>query len=93
MRRCPTGALHHDAAPGVNAETPDAPTVIEPRENGPLFARGDLLIRTAGGDVRDTRAALCRCGRSSRKPFCDGTHARTGWRSDAPDQSAEPPNG
>ncbi|MDQ3182098.1 MAG: CDGSH iron-sulfur domain-containing protein [Actinomycetota bacterium] len=30
-----------------------------------------------------SRAALCRCGRSANKPFCDGSHTRTGWREGA----------
>mgnify|MGYP002651789606 CR=1 FL=1 len=34
-----------------------------------------------GGEVKDTRAALCRCGGSSNKPFCDGTH-RNGFQAE-----------
>ena len=81
IRRCPTGALHYTftASP---AEQPETPTVVEPRPDGPLFMRGDLVIRTPNGEVRDTRAALCRCGQSGNKPFCDGTHRRVGWTSE-----------
>ena len=32
---------------------------------------------------RGSPAHLCRCGRSADKPFCDGSHARTGWKEDA----------
>ncbi len=46
-------------------------------ENGPLLLRGDFELRTQDGEVidpgRDT-VALCRCGLSAMKPFCDGTH-------------------
>ncbi|WP_344418451.1 CDGSH iron-sulfur domain-containing protein [Amycolatopsis minnesotensis] len=50
---------------------------ITPCENGPLLVRGAVELRSQGGQVieagRET-IALCRCGRSAIKPFCDGTH-------------------
>lgn len=84
VRRCPTGALHYDLKDGP-AESPE-PTSVEVRENGPLFLRGDLTLAAPdsampGGEVKDTRAALCRCGGSSNKPFCDGTH-RNGFQAE-----------
>ncbi|MCU7722872.1 CDGSH iron-sulfur domain-containing protein [Actinoplanes sp. KI2] len=52
-------------------------TTIIPYENGPLIVRGDFELRTPSGEPidpgRDT-IALCRCGKSAIKPFCDGTH-------------------
>lgn len=77
VRRCPTGALHYVLAQG-EAETPEA-TTVDVRANGPYFLRGDLSINTPGGTLRDTRMALCRCGGSSNKPFCDGTHRQNGF--------------
>ena len=57
-------------------------TTVQERPNGPLFVRGN--VRIFGQDhtlVRqDTRAALCRCGASANKPFCDGSHRRVGFR-------------
>ncbi len=47
--------------------------------NGPLIATGDLKIETEAGTVAQPKASLCRCGASSRKPFCDGTHRTSGW--------------
>lgn len=60
-------------APG---DDPGAELALIPHENGPLEARGPLEITTGAGHRlhRGTRAFLCRCGRSSNKPFCDGTH-------------------
>ena len=81
--RCPTGALHYVLEDGPREE-PDAQVRVEPRLNGPLFVRGDVVVETATGPVRDLRMALCRCGRSGNKPFCDGSHARTEWQSDEP---------
>lgn len=58
---------------------------IVPCPNGPLLVRGDYTLVDADGDEidpgRDT-VALCRCGASAVKPFCDGTHKLTGFRSD-----------
>ena len=76
--KCPTGALHFNRLDGEQDEVPDIQTTVEVRPNGPLFLRGEIQIRNAGGDIirEDTRVALCRCGYSSNKPFCDGSHRR-----------------
>ena len=52
--------------------------------NGPYLLRGEVEIWDAAGRsvYRGSKASLCRCGRSENKPFCDGSHARTGWRED-----------
>lgn len=81
VRTCPTGALHY-VLEGGPAETPDPATTIAPLPNGPLIVRGDLTLMTAGGPVREVRAALCRCGASTHKPYCDGTHDKIGWKSE-----------
>lgn len=80
VRTCPTGALHYALEHGL-PEEPDHPTTVTPVPDGPLALRGDLVIRTPGGEVREVRAALCRCGASENKPFCNGAHARIGWKS------------
>lgn len=59
--------------------------VITLRPDGPLCIVGAIEIRDIAGnlielDQSEGRYFLCRCGRSKRKPFCDGTHKRTGWR-------------
>ena len=55
---------------------------ITPTVNGPLLLRGEVEIRSADGETayRATKAALCQCGRSNNKPFCDGSHAEMDWR-------------
>ena len=62
----------------------DGVLAIDPQSNGPLRVRGNLEIITATGRVvsRVTSTYLCRCGGSANKPFCDGTHAKIGFRSD-----------
>lgn len=71
IRLCPTGALHYRLTEG-SAEEPDSPTLVRPLKKGPLLMRGDLMIRTPAGMLRDTRAALCACGKTENGPFCDG---------------------
>jgi CDGSH-type Zn-finger protein/uncharacterized Fe-S cluster protein YjdI len=64
-------------------EVRDGTLEIEPQLDGPLSVQGNLEITAGTGRVvaRLTRAVLCRCGGSANKPFCDGTHARIGFRS------------
>jgi uncharacterized Fe-S cluster protein YjdI len=78
---CPTGALHFRRIDGGSQEEPEPETTVEPRPNGPLFVRGRVHIVDDDGRLirEDTRVALCRCGGSANKPFCDGTHRRIGF--------------
>ena len=80
------------AATGEPATRPSEPLsprdgvlTIIPRPNGPLAVSGPLEICAGTGRTIDrvTSAGLCRCGGSANKPFCDGTHVRIGFRSDA----------
>ena len=57
------------------------PLNIRPLANGPNRCEGPLVIR--GSDGRTSSSGLtflCRCGESQSKPYCDGTHKRTGFR-------------
>src|SRR3569833_393748 len=65
-------------------ETRDGPLAIDPLTDGPYQVRGNLEITSGTGRVvaRVQAAKLCRCGGSKTKPFCDGTHATIGFRSD-----------
>jgi CDGSH-type Zn-finger protein len=65
---------------GTGEVTPTTNT-LRMVEDGPLYLRGDLEVLDQEGEVlhRDTRLALCRCGASSSKPFCDGQHTETGF--------------
>lgn len=57
---------------------------IRTRENGPLVVTGPVTVVDHLGNKYDVsgkpNVALCRCGSSSRKPFCDGTHKTTGFQ-------------
>ncbi len=84
---------HHEAGFTASGEPPSGKTdalpvrdgvlAIDPGINGPLAVRGNLEITSGTGRVvaRVMTARLCRCGGSSTKPFCDGTHAKIGFKS------------
>jgi CDGSH-type Zn-finger protein len=64
---------------------------LTPYRDGPYLLRGDFELTGPDGariDPRRKTVALCRCGRSRRKPFCDGTHKLIGFR--APGGEAAP---
>lgn len=66
----------------VPAENDERGATITPYRDGPLIVRGDFrLVDTDGQQIDPGRrtVALCRCGRSGIKPFCDGTHKRAGF--------------
>jgi CDGSH-type Zn-finger protein len=57
--------------------------VVRVRENGPYLVRGPVRLIDADGNEYDLSGrksvSLCRCGGSTTKPFCDGTHSRIGF--------------
>ncbi len=57
----------------------DVTVKVNPR--GPLVVIGEFSIVDSEGNVleRKERASFCRCGASTRKPYCDGTHSRVGF--------------
>ncbi len=81
VSRCPTGALQMTQTDGTvaeaGAEEVSTENVVTIDPDGPLFARGDILVVDSEGNevLRDTRIAFCRCGASENKPFCDGKHS------------------
>jgi CDGSH-type Zn-finger protein len=51
------------------------------RNNGPYVVEGDFtLVDAEGNEVPVAKRALCRCGGSTMKPFCDGTHSKIGFQ-------------
>ncbi len=51
------------------------------RDNGPLVVDGEFrLVDAQGNEVPIVKKALCRCGGSTTKPFCDGTHSKIGFQ-------------
>ncbi|VVB72526.1 Divergent 4Fe-4S mono-cluster [uncultured archaeon] len=78
--RCPSGALTYKKLGKPEcAKTPSSR--IRVAKNGPLLVEGECtLLDGAGKDLAEHGPfALCRCGGSKNKPFCDGTHAKIGF--------------
>lgn len=82
VARCPTGALHFERLDGGPAEEVPAETTVSATKDGPLLVHGEVELRDGADNLirRDTRVALCRCGASANKPFCDNSHLVSGFR-------------
>lgn len=61
-------------------ETP-APVDLSPQPNGPIKATGPMVVLNDAGEATDrtVQAFFCRCGKSAKQPYCDGTHRRVGF--------------
>ncbi|NOS94509.1 MAG: hypothetical protein HOP30_21565 [Cyclobacteriaceae bacterium] len=79
VKKCPSGALSYylnrDADDKVKVE---AETIVETMPNGPLLVYGNVAIKDKDGNLTEKNnvTAFCRCGASSNKPFCDGSHKK-----------------
>lgn len=76
IAKCLSGVLHFMRRDGGAAEIPPEGNTIVPMAGGPLYIHGRVQLRSADGKliVKDMRLALCRCGQSHNKPFCDNSH-------------------
>jgi CDGSH-type Zn-finger protein len=59
-----------------------AEVTIDVIKNGPYIVKGAVELKDSAGNVypAEARMALCRCGASTEKPFCDGTHSKIGFQ-------------
>lgn len=67
---------------------------ITPCRNGPYLVRGPFRLLDQEGneiEVRRGTIALCRCGRSRTRPFCDGTHKLVEFTAPSAPSSVSPP--
>lgn len=81
VSKCPSGALSLKTTSQnpVTEQVPATP-IIEVSPNGPLLIHGNIIIQeTNGNKAEHTTTALCRCGHSANKPYCDGMHAKKGF--------------
>ena len=83
---CPSGRLtvFDKTGKAIEPEFEPAVEILQDPENkvsGPIFVKGNIPIECADGNIYETRnrVALCRCGRSRNKPFCDATHVSAGF--------------
>jgi CDGSH-type Zn-finger protein len=85
--QCPSGRLAAwDLATRKPVEPQLPPSIVlveDPQKgvSGPIWVRGGIEVIAADGSAYEVRnrVTLCRCGQSSNKPFCDGTHASVGF--------------
>lgn len=82
VKKCPSGALSFY----LNREAGDevkvvAETIVETMPNGPLLVYGNVTVKDTNGNLtkKNNVTAFCRCGGSSNKPFCDGSHKKIGF--------------
>ena len=82
VMRCPTGALQFERRDGGAEEPVPKENIVAVAANGPLYVRGNIEIKDSTGTIllEDTRVALCRCGESKNKPFCDNSHKQASFR-------------
>lgn len=74
IAQCPSGALSYREAGEARPGEAELPT-LQVVPGGPLILRGTVQLDQAGSSqTLEGRNALCRCGGSSKKPFCDGSH-------------------
>jgi CDGSH-type Zn-finger protein/uncharacterized Fe-S cluster protein YjdI len=85
VEMCPTGALHYTRHDGGPAELAPVDNEVSVVVDGPLYVRGDVHVVDPDGNeiLHDTRIALCRCGASRNRPFCDNAHIGAGFMDDA----------
>jgi uncharacterized Fe-S cluster protein YjdI len=79
IKKCPSGALSYYMNDAL-AEDAEIITenIIEVSPNGPLLIYGNVTIKDSLGNEthKNKVTALCRCGASANKPYCDGSHKR-----------------
>lgn len=84
VERCPSGALSlHDVKEVIGTEATKSPR-IDVVQHGPYNVQNiELVERPTASHANVLRYALCRCGLSKNKPYCDYSHAEKGWRDDS----------
>ena len=80
VMNCPTGALHYERKDGSSTEPLPRLNTVRLRADGPMLVSGRIDLTFADGSrARESRVALCRCGASKNKPYCDNSHVGAGF--------------
>lgn len=82
IQKCPSGALSYELKNSAKPAPLFSANVIAVMANGPLRLSGQVRIVDDSGNIlfEGDRCSLCRCGASAKKPFCDGSHFRIGFK-------------
>lgn len=80
IKQCPSGALSY-SIDNIEYRDQDRPPMVTVTKNGPYAVTGvvELLDQKMGDGASSEHYALCRCGASKNKPFCDGSHWHIGF--------------
>ena len=84
---CPSGALSYERNNKISeqkaepAQSQQSQTTVQVNKGGPYLIKGKFIFVGTDGkeETKEGSIALCRCGGSSTKPFCDGTHRKIGF--------------
>ena len=85
VKKCPSGALTYfmdqETDPASLLPEGNSEIIIEIAQNGPLLVYGNINLKDHNGiETRKSNVtALCRCGHSANKPFCDGSHVKVNF--------------
>lgn len=83
VNKCPSGALSYFDNHVEKATTSiQSESIVEVVPDGPLLVYGHIQVKDANGHTVDKHkvTAFCRCGASSNKPYCDGTHRKIDFK-------------
>jgi len=81
IRKCPSGSLAYKLDGKLHDEYFSEPEIFIGKD-GPLNVRGGIELKNRSNSelISKDHYALCRCGSSKNKPFCDGTHKKVGFK-------------
>ena len=81
---CPSGALSYERNNQMSeqkAQSQQSQTTVQVNKGGPYLVKGKFVFVGSDGkeEIKEGSVALCRCGASNNKPFCDGAHRKIGF--------------
>lgn len=83
---CPSGALSYERKEkmkeqNTQEQTQPSQMTVQVSKGGPYLVKGNFLFVNSDGkeEMKQGSIALCRCGGSKNKPFCDGAHRKIGF--------------
>ena len=85
VKLCPSGALTYflndEVEAAIEAEPSKDIARVEVKPNGPLLFHGNCIVIDNQGNesMKENVTAFCRCGHSTNKPYCDGSHRKEGF--------------
>lgn len=79
---CPSGALSYTIENEPITSESMTQTNVEIMKDGPIIIKGSLQLKNSDGTLenKENITALCRCGASDKKPYCDGHHKKIGFK-------------